>query len=413
MKSKNIVLEGIYDARLRQKAIEKEQNRLLEKNKKLFEEKAQDITGEQFADLVKVDIDEDLIAIDQINSTIAAYQDKSKLHFGVKTNKMKEILLGAKHFLGERGDNVVKFAQGQLPSNYDNRVTSELPSLDWASTDITNAPYYGTSKASFVSAALLSTYFSLTNKKISNLDFINSAITHIAPLPDDFKLNTNFRFSYNSDAIKGFGYMHSGYTFGGHRFQENLYPQGKFLAPEDCSSWVSKMLGNSHVVTTADQYCAYRINAKSSFTPPKDWEKQDMAQYLINGFDNINVENIEVGDVYMHRKFKEATHGESDLGVGGHTTIVLEKPISKELKTIGANRDMPKMEAVGIQTFSLEQDALKDICFVRVKDEYLKDLPFYDIIKDLPDDALQNLPKVVEYFDSKILDQLGEIGEGY
>jgi hypothetical protein len=412
MKSKNLVLAGIYDARLRQKAIEKEQNKLLEKNKKIFEEKTQDITGEQFADLVKVDIDADLVAIDQINSTISAYQDKSKLHFGVKTHKMKEILLGAKHFLGERGDNVVKFAQGQLPSNYDNEVTSELPTLDWASTDITNAPYYGTSKASFVSAALLSIYFTLTNSDINKVNIFKSAITHVAPLPTDFDLNMNFRFSYKSDG-KGFGYVHSGYTFGGHRFQESLYPHGKSLAPEDCSSWVSKMIDTSHIITTADQYCAYRINAKSSFTPPKDWEKQDMAQYLINGFDNISIDQVEVGDIYMHRKFKEATHGESDLGVGGHTTIVLEKPISKELKTIGANRDMPKMEAVGIQTFSLEQDALKDICFVRVKDEYLKDLPFYDIIKDLPDDALQNLPKVVEYFDSKILDQLGENGQDY
>ncbi len=377
-----LALSSVYDTRLRQKAIEKSQNIINEQNKLKFEG-LEDVSGEAFAREVKIGLTNDLEAIEKANVLIAGYPNKGNIHFSIRFNKMEGALSEVKKIFGEDESVVVKLAEGKFPSNYDNIVTT-LPDAD------NKDSFYGTSKPTFLSTALLSVNFTLNNTTINDIDIIKSGITHVALLPEDFKLPENYRFKYtkNSDH-DGFGFVHSGYAFGGYRNQEKLYPNGKALAPEDCASWLTKLLSCSHIVSTADQYIASKMNTSQGFEASKNWETQPMAQYLINNFENISPENIHAGDIYLHRRFKEDTHSNGDFGIGGHTSIILGSTEPGKVLTMSANREMPSCEGMALQSFNLNLndnfDPKKEVCIVRLKEGAVTEFLHHAEIKQFED----------------------------
>lgn len=68
--------------------------------------------------------------------------------------------------------------------------------------------------------------------------------------------------------------------------------------------------------------------------------------------------DILPGQIYCHRRFPAADLTMSGIGSGGHTAVVMGC-YNGHIVTMGANRDMPKLEGFGLQNFSWAEEPLK------------------------------------------------------
>lgn len=351
-----ILASAIAEMRARQVAIKKEQDTLLSMNLIKLEE-LPDLSGETLVKQVKLALAQDHEYMVLFNEKLdrLSLQEQAKVPFAVRFNKMAMVIESVRTTIFEtEEENIMKIANGKLPFGLENAI-GEFPVLGAGN-------FWGTSKTTFLSYAILAVNFALHGTTMQDLP-LTSAITHVSPLPSSISLDPKCRFSYYSqigvDQCFCFGYVHSGYSFGAYRGEEQKLHYNKQFGPEDCSSWVAKITNSQILFSTADQLCSYRTQIKTGFVPA-GWLTSQEARDMVLRYDAvISTNDIQPGDIFFCRKFRQSQNPNLSIGTGGHTAIVLNKSEDK-LATLSFNREMPFMEGFGIEEFSLTQVVDRD-----------------------------------------------------
>jgi hypothetical protein len=382
-------IKAIKNARLNQHAIKSEQDKWSEQQQKFVEGGGLvDKSGEALRGEIQAGLKKDLADIEQIN---AQFTELSSLHWGLKTHKMKEILNGVVEIFSDDVNFGRLVYQGDLPTGHDNTITS-LPNHE-------GGEYWGTSKVTFASGALLSTRFITQAKNMSSIPVYNSPIVQLYSVALNLVLPEGYSYGFSDAKVtNGFCTIASGYAFGGvTRFQDDIYPNGKKFGAEDCASWVEKVIKFPQIVSTADLLAIYRFNKGEGFTPD-GWADgfKGSAKFLTP----ITAEEAGLGDIMLIRKFNERAPEESSLGEGGHVAILLEKPQSDEVLTIAANRDMPHREGIGLENRETAPTNGGKVFYLRVTEELLaKNYPDLAGVEHEP----FNLESVVAHYDSECM----------
>ena len=287
----------------------------------------------------------------------------SSASWSLKTNKMSEFVIpeSRKFYDGENA--------GRLITNpkltHDISIGETLPLLRnddaWKAGEY-NTEFWGTSKPTYLAAELTFAYLSLenhlhpeTSSSISSFS-LESPFHHVIPYDTSILPHQESKLIYNvAGKPTGYGVIHGGYSFGGPRGQESLYPEAKSFAPHDCSSIVKewtlpKATANWAKIgmSTFDLTYAYVNDA----TIPKEW--YDSPDGLLpSQYTPVAVENAAQGDLYViRRNCSEA----KPFGTGGHTGIVSNVRgadfRADQVEILSTNRDMPHMEGIGCQYMS-------------------------------------------------------------
>ncbi|UCM93008.1 palindromic element RPE1 domain-containing protein [Candidatus Tisiphia endosymbiont of Melanophora roralis] len=433
--NKLIALIAIYKARAYQHALCNEQNKILAENKILWDKQKQTITDSTLIKSVKDKLANDLENIVSINSLVV---NNDNLPPGIQYNKMQEVLSGVNQLFINDEANIIKIANGVLPNDYNNNIGDNLPILR-------SQGYYGTSKTTFSSCAIWYIYFALNNSSLSKLayaeefkeaterrtaadddvredsstgatnklpaevefrkrtninaiDIFNSAITHVIAIPSSVVIPPNYSWHYIKNGINGFGFVHSGYSFGGSLDEESLYPKGKTFEPQDCSSFVDLVTSVPVALDTSDELCIYR-SYMGGFIP-QPWKDSKQAS-LIPLYRPVQPADVQIGDIYFFREFNSDHLPATSVGVSGHTTIVIDKT-KEQVITVGDDRDMPTLEGIGIANFHFTGDSNRQVFFLRLSEEYIDHLPDPNNFKNLNYNGVQDLAQIIKYFDQLI-----------
>ena len=354
-----LVATAIANMRLQRDAIQQEQTAVLAANKTLWHTAplTAELSGEGLAKKVKSKAAENkhyLTAFTTHLKTLPA-EVQNTVPLAVRYNKMDLVINGADAQIWQEDETaIVKLADGHLPCAWSYADSPMLPPI----LGEQNA-FWGTSRVTYLSYAALAVNFALTNRSMQDLP-LDSAITHIAPLPQGLYLDPNCSFAYNTDLLAGFGYVHSGYSFGGYRFEESLYPHGKTFGPEDCSSWLAKLTGCTTLFTTLDQLYNYRLSLKTTAageTVPAEWQNSRTARNMLPKYTAVALADLRPGDIYLSRTFPATQDPQLDTGSIGHTALIFSINRKESLAvTLGLARDMPNnLEGFGLQEFALDQ----------------------------------------------------------
>lgn len=320
----------------------------------------------------------ELEVISQLNKKI---QEKIKefegdLTWSLRTNKMELVLKGAIAFLEKHFYDV---CDGIIPEDY--RFLSHTPTVLGNQQGAK-----GNSRETFLKAALILILHKLDISR-SSLDIKGneSALCHLTPLPAKLKLeeipgsekssfifnNLKFLESERELPEKEFMFVHSGYAFGGHRF-EKRYPNGREFGPEDCSSGIASFLNCKAPVSTNDMLFSYRHKTKDGGFIEKDWTNGKECASLQDLWDPVIVKDptkdIKPGDVYCVRRFADTDPElNKTQGVSGHTAMVVGVQSNGAMTTLGYNRDMPAKEGFGLEDFPYRDAANKKVMIFRAR----------------------------------------------
>lgn len=311
----------------------------------------------------------DFQILNQTLNNYTADESYTSLKWSLKTNKMVEVLQGAKTILSNLND-FTHLMNGEYPSKYN--ILTDFPI--WLGENI-----LGTSKATYLTAAMIEMQLTLNPevKTISELPLPvqdpnhhwvdESSLAHLVPLPN--KLVTELGESFLEDfpyyfsdqqTPHGLVYLHSGYAFGGHRF-ESRYPDGKENGPEDCSSWMSKLLETDNPFSTSHLYGLY-LDAKNDthYFEHADPFVAELADKLIPIIDLPD--EIAPGTVMAFRNINPKA-APLDLGHSGHTALVLGELEDGDLLVLSYGRSMPKQEGFGIEIFDPTETKTRKVLF--------------------------------------------------
>ncbi|MCS5707723.1 hypothetical protein CC99x_002260 [Candidatus Berkiella cookevillensis] len=345
-------------------------------------------------------LDQDIYYIQQLNQLLKSYPASDDvgegLTWSLKTNKMELVLSGARELIMD-DEAFIALLEGECPPMLNN--TFQFPVILGDTDSI-----YGSSEASFLSAALLTINLTLLgeNTHIEDLpihlslsDSMDtvwmdySALSHITPIPafvalesvgQDFK--TEFSY-YFSDALMqdGLSLIHSGYAFGGQR-GEVRFDESKNWGPEDCSSWVSKVTNCDVDFSTIDQLFTYRMQFPSDekVLIYSDWLGSDRQAAMQTVYSPVYIENplvdIHPGQIFAYREFADANHLD-DVGIGGHTGVVLGVKENGNVVILCYGRDMPEYEGFGVREYNWQSDETHEVMFFDVNQEKIA---FHDVI---------------------------------
>lgn len=373
--------EIVGSLQARQYAMQQEQNDLLQKNQECLEE-AKDISGAKLKSNYSEMVLQDKSYIQQFNKAIEAHNVVEE-EYPITTNKTKLILDWLDgHPLNEDGEFTVR---------YDNTISTLLPILG-------NTEFWGSSLSTFHTATLLYRLRAITGNSFTQIMPMDSSIFHIAPLTkgllscldNSLLQNKNYIFQNGSDL--GFGFIHSGFAFGGSRNQEWFY--SKYLTypkddiesakyfPHDCSSWIASIFKQKYSSSTDDLLCTYRILSKSTDFVPVGWDEQELAKELLDRFIPVDPfkERLQSQDIYVYRTFSPKYPEQTSLGATGHVGLIFSSPTNNKLESIEFSRSMPEVEGFGIKItdlknpstikpsddFSVDQLS-KKLCYLRLK----------------------------------------------
>lgn len=322
----------------------------------------EDRDPEEWQKRILTQIQKDEETTKALDEVLKPLQSGVSVRYSVKTHKILPILEGVKTLLTK---SFLDLVDGKIPASYEYQQQTVTILGGENTTSI-----WGNSRGTYLKTALL---YMLANQEEASKSFgsmglswfDDSALAHVAPLPDEITLDLSsysFACSYEHQVKRGLVLPHSGYAFGGHRSEER-YSQGKKFGPQDCSSWLASFM-ESPIYTTADQLCAYRKLADVSGLVPLGWEKGSDARYLLDNMEVAVVKDpskdIKAGQIYWVRRFAPIDPDMTQtLGVGGHTALALGYLRDGNIVTIGYNRDMPSLEGFGIQNFSWAPEPLK------------------------------------------------------
>lgn len=319
--------------------------------------------------LDKLKLDKGLIQA--LNDSLKTYAPGTEATWSLKTNKMTEILDGTTSFINSEFVQFIKSIEDDSELDDYQIKTSKEDVTIIANND---PVIYGTSKSSFFKNALIITYLVCTDKKFLSEININdkgywidqTPNAHVTPLPEklipeNIKVDnidfTHCTYFYKDNTTsKGLAFIHSGYAFGGYR-NESRYPYqppeslGKPNGPEDCSSFIGKLTLDVDQMSTADLWKRWQYQ-REGYPSDQDWENSKIGKLLINKYTVIESDNIQSSDIWATRSFDINTDPQmKGFGKGGHTVLVIDDKDQKEIIGLGYNRDMPRIEGFGKQTF--------------------------------------------------------------
>jgi hypothetical protein len=392
--NKNLIAKAaIYDVRKAQVQMRKDQNQVLEKNQKWFEEKSQDINLENFANKLQKET-EGLgnILVKDLNPIFMKYEGKGAMPYGVKFNKIAELSELITNSAKEDNNFFINIIQGNMPKGFDNKIEpKELPILGGGN-------FWGSSKSTVLTMAAVSVYLTMEKmwKRKDTIDFKDSSISYSFDVPEDC-------VNINLTSIDSFKIYHSGYSFGGARGSK------KEFAPQDCGTFIEKICNTNKLspdctATTADLVAVYNFHQGGFF--PEKWSGQENLVKLFSV--NKNEDNNVVGSVFVTRTFNEQFSSSTSLGVSGHTAVILGTNDQKEFVTIGVAREMPEMEGYGLLNFSRndsfkeESKTHKKVYVLDPTELVTKDESFTKFT-DIEYFGLEDLPTIVEYYDKELV----------
>lgn len=304
-------------------------------------------------------------ALKDIASTCPGGHGPNTVTWSLKTNKMPEALLGAKAII-EDWESFTAIVHGEYPEHIDPLLTDVIflgPS----------SYVLGSAETTFLSTAILEVYFALHPEDHGISDIMDdanslfvdsSALAHVTPIPDfiaddvlgsQFKEHFNFYFS-DMDTPSGLAFVHSGYAFGGQREETRYGDEGKLFGPEDCSSWIGKIVDCEHPLTTIDELYLSRMLTGEGVVPNHwlyDTECLEVAKFL-DVVDVHSIDDIQAGQIYSIRNV--AIDDQIGIGSGGHTGIVLGPINEAEVLVLSYSREMPEIEGFGVSSFPIQSD---------------------------------------------------------
>jgi len=317
----------------------------------------------QILERMKTDLD--LLAI--LDANLKGLNVGTEVGYPLYYHKMKEALMGAIPLIQSSCDDLL---DGNVPKGYAYQ-SSQITRLGDNPNNI-----YGNHKGTYLKTALFNVCLQL-GRQIKTLDFDEmktvwaetSPSYHITPLPKKLSYDqfveidgrfSTFPYFLARESWKSgyFFFAHSGYAFGGDRYNPH-FPQGKLYGPEDCSSWIAKLTESPCPFSTLDQLYGYR-----SYLPEKGayiwegWSNTPKAKYL-QRYRPVVIENpldIKPGQIYVSREFSnEDPMMKTTGGTGGHTALVLGSEGNKVI-TLSYARSLPTLdfEGFGVKAFSVQ-----------------------------------------------------------
>ena len=258
-------------------------------------------------------------------------------------------------------------------SSLDARIVETLPLLNNENTS-----FWGTSNPTYLAAGLTFAYLALQDilhpdTPSSIADFsLESPFHHVVPC--DISALPPSKLIYNvAGKPTGYGFIHSGFAFGGSRFQESLYPDGKKFAPHDASSFVKewtlpKDMPNWTKIGFSTLDLAYSSGKFAAGAEQyANWQSSADSVLPSKYTTMLDIDHVRPGDLWvMRRNVSE----EKPLGTSGHTGIITNTKgtfAQDQVEILTANRDMPHMEGIGLQhlpnTTRTNEDGLQDQVF--------------------------------------------------
>ncbi len=324
-------------------------------------------------------LNEDLKAFKPVYSGTYTYKD-GECTYPLKFHKMSLALEGAENLVQSHFDSI--FYDGKIPAEYDFSFNPNSVTVLGAN----NTSIFGNSKGTFLKTAALTTHLvcrgktrlqeSVTQHEYPQSSWIDSSVmTHVTTMPTVLKYSEMDSFTYafsDPKTPQGFAFVHGGFTFGGHRSEGDRYTCRKYLGPEDCSSFNSKMTHSPCIYTTADQLLFYRAKVNEGVVN-SDWLSGSPQFPALDSIcEPVALtdpdRNIQPGQIYCHRRFDVTQDPKmlDTLGKSGHVGIVLgfdRNGKDSSILILAADRDMPNVEGVGIQSMPLYEEGKKVMLF--------------------------------------------------
>lgn len=279
----------------------------------------------------------------------------------LKTNKMPIILRRTYSFmLSETIFNPL--LEGTLPRGY-NIYQETVPILEMNENTL-----WGCSKGTNLKTILLTLFRGVLKREdaLWEIDFFNSSLVHPLPLPVGFveklyEIAPQFKgwqYIIKGPAEESMDWIltfHSGYSYGGHR----KYPINSFptFAPEDCSSWVSKITGASEYISQnisyrydlvhRDMWYAYQVYIKNESNislndAENAWVYESVGNRVLQYFSPLEpiIENIKPGTLFVTISLNEKQEY-----TGGHMGLIIEATENDnntfEARIFNDNRNVP------------------------------------------------------------------------
>jgi hypothetical protein len=332
-------------------------------------------------------IDQDLFHLENLNLAISNYGEPghNNLTWSLATNKMALILNGAREIILNE-DHLTHLLTGQLPfftNGYDNTL-SNIPVIG------DQNGLFGHSGVTYLSAAMLNVHLELLgqNSRLQDMTLENTnmrwidetAIAHVTQIPEaivsnlmqtDPNFTEQFTYFYTDEITPhGLAFVHSGYAFGGQRDENRYAPSDKLYGPEDCSSWIAKLINAETLFSTIDMLYAFRMAQPESERGyiDENWLNSDEAK-IMNTLTPVFIhdfKDIQPGLIWAYRTFEEGVDSQLSSGKSGHTALVLGLQENGEVLTLGFQRGMPEKEGFGLNSFPAASTLNKEVMFFSI-----------------------------------------------
>jgi hypothetical protein len=362
-----------------------DQSYLLKQNALLWAENIPLTNQANFQAKVLKRIEQDLFYLEKLNNAVSNYGQpgENDLTWSLATNKMTLILNGAREIiLDETHLNNLLTGQLPFPEGYDN-----APSYIVTCDDTSGL--FGNSNLTYLSAAILTVHLELLGENTHLQDIFldtgetqwidQAAIAHITPIPEsiisnqlDSNFTQHFSYFYSDDrTAQGLAFVHSGYAFGGQRGEDRYGEAGKLYGPEDCSSWIAKVINSDISFSTIDMLYAYRMAQPKSVRGYIDesWLNSDYSKvmnFITPVFISDPIKDIQPGLIWTVRKFDDNVDPHYSMGKSGHTALVLGLEENGDVLTIGYKRNMPDSEGFGLQSFPSSSESNTEVMYFSI-----------------------------------------------
>lgn len=294
---------------------------------------------------------------------------ENQIPYSIKTLHMRDILKRTKDLLDS--DLGLLFYH-QDPHGY--RVGRAEPTILGDQSSI-----WGNSKGTTLKTALIEIALTMRDvqkgflpSKVADLECIaldKSYIAHQTLIPRGLYHHES-SFTGQHETGYTLTFTHSGYAFGGHR-GESLYPNGKEGGPEDCSSFIAKLIGSKYAFNTSDQLRLYQQAFEPQIQLPQSWTDSSISKEMATHLKPIQIrdpqKDIREGQVFAYRNFPNDRR--SIESSSGHTGLVLgfnSNARESKVDIINYNRSEPQIEGFGLSSHSYQTTPTYKVMFFDV-----------------------------------------------
>ncbi|MDR1365880.1 MAG: hypothetical protein LBJ03_02185 [Holosporales bacterium] len=342
------------------------------------------ISKSDFKQRVYKRLDRDLAITNDLNRCLEMVSGNDRALYLCKENKLYSVISSAYNIIQNHFDTLI---QGKLPIGF----KKSFYNITTLETDKGSRIITGSFKTTCLKGVIITMLVELAGSEANASDLALPArsgeqwadyswIFHTIPVAkslvktDVYPKLRSFTYFYkddNSPSQGELGFPHSGYYSGGGYERGGRDTPSR---PEDCSSWVSKILGTKHDITTFGLMQFFRIKSHCGLAD-KSWVGKPEFQHISNVLEPINAanlkEDIKPGDVLCIRRAKQGrVNRYTNYGDSGHMAVALFAT-DTHLLVLACTRDAPFMEGIGLQKISLQTEENSDLMFLRYKKDHV------------------------------------------